>query len=199
LATAAESRRIIQGRISANQSLRFLYLVDEGKIGHDHAKCFGVIDSSENLSSDSIEFVDNLVGQRNYERGVDCPSWNVQPLVPIKIMKSCLSGLGFEIHDEVLGEGVPSSYLEQGKELLEIVLGKPGIDCEPNLNPFPYGGDNSGLQPILGCILSGHTDVSLCCSVRQICNICKSSGNERKFMVVETTIVLGFGENLGYS
>jgi hypothetical protein len=51
-------------------------------------------------------------------------------------MKSCLCGLGFEIHDEVLGEGVPSSYLEHGKELLEIVLGKPGIDCEPNLNPF---------------------------------------------------------------
>jgi hypothetical protein len=114
-------------------------------------------------------------------------------------MKSCLSGLGFEIHDEVLGEGVPSSYLEQGKELLEIVLGKPGIDCEPNLNPFPYGGDNSGLQPILGCILSGHTYVSLCCSVRKICNKCKSSGNERNFMIVETTIVLGFGENLGYS
>jgi hypothetical protein len=136
LAIPTGSSRITHGRISANQSLRFLDLVDEGKIGHDHAKCFGVIDSSENLSSDSIEFVDNLVGQRNYERGVDCPSWNVQPLVPIKIMKSCLSGLGFEIHDEVLGEGVPSSYLEHGKELLEIVLGKTGIDCEPNLNPF---------------------------------------------------------------
>ena len=85
LPIAAGSRRIIEGRISANKPLRFLELMDEGKIGHDHAKCFGVIDSSENLSSDSIEFVDNLVGQRNYERGVDCPSWNVQPLVPIKI------------------------------------------------------------------------------------------------------------------
>jgi hypothetical protein len=30
----------------------------------------------------------------------------------------------------------------------------------------------------LGCVLSGHTDASLCCSVRQICMICKSSDKQ---------------------
>jgi hypothetical protein len=141
--------------------------MDEGKISHDHAKCFGVIDSSESLTSDSIEFVENLVGQRNYERCVDWPTWNIHPLVLVKRMKSGLSGLGFETHDKVLGQGILSSNLEHGKELLEEVLGKPGIDCEPDLTPLCFGGDDSVLQRIFNCVLSGHTDDSLCCSVQQ--------------------------------
>jgi hypothetical protein len=59
-----------------------------------------------------------------------------------------LSGLGFEIHDDVLGDGVPLSDLENGNESVEIVFGEPGIDCEPDLSPLPFGGDDSVLQRI---------------------------------------------------
>ena len=163
------------GRFSANKPLRLLEVMDEGKIGHDHAKCFGVSDSSEDLCSDSIQFVENFVRQRSDDSGVDSLKWNVPPLIFVKILKFCLSGLGFETHDDVLGEGVPSPDLKYGKESFEIALGEPGIDCEPDLKPLRFGGDDSVLQRIFNCILSGHANDSLCCSVKQICMKCKSS------------------------
>jgi hypothetical protein len=122
--------------------------MDEGKIGHDHAKCFGVIDSSENLSSDSVQFVANLVRQRKYESSVDFRKWNILPLILVKRLKSCLSGLGFEIHDDVLGDGVPLLDLEYGNESVEIVLGEPGIDCEPYLSPLPFWRDDSAFRRV---------------------------------------------------
>jgi hypothetical protein len=107
-----------------------------------------VIDSSENLSSDSVQFVANLVRQRKYESGVDFRKWNILPLILVKRLKSCLSGLGFEIHDDVLGDGVPLLDLEYGNESVEIVLGEPGIDCEPYLSPLPFWRDDSAFRRV---------------------------------------------------
>ena len=50
---------------------RTLQLVDGGKIGHHHAKCLGAIHAPKNLSSNSLQFIRDLVGQRKHEGGVD--------------------------------------------------------------------------------------------------------------------------------
>jgi hypothetical protein len=34
--------------------------MDEGKIGHHHAKCLGPIHAAENLSTDSFQFIGDL-------------------------------------------------------------------------------------------------------------------------------------------
>ena len=67
--------------------------MDEGKIGHHHTKCLGPIDSAENLSANSFQFIGDLVGQWEHECGVDTLKWNVQPLVVVERKKLRLRGL----------------------------------------------------------------------------------------------------------
>ena len=38
--------------------------MDEGKIGHHHAKCLGPIHAAENLSANSFELISDLESQR---------------------------------------------------------------------------------------------------------------------------------------
>ncbi len=83
--------------------------MDEGKIGHHHAKCLGPIHSAENLSANSFQFIGDLERQRKYESGVDTLKWNVQPLVVVERNKLRLSGLGFETHDDVFSQGILSA------------------------------------------------------------------------------------------
>jgi hypothetical protein len=104
--------------------------MDEGKIGHHHAKCLGPIYSAENLSSDPLQFIRNLVGQREDEGGVDSLKWNVQPLVVVERKELRLSGLALETHDDVFSESVLSPDFQHSKKLVEIALGKSGIDGE---------------------------------------------------------------------
>ena len=71
--------------------------MDEGQIGHHHAKCIRAIDAPKNLSSNPLQFTRDLVGQREHECGVDTLKWNVQPLVVIERNELRLRGFGFEI------------------------------------------------------------------------------------------------------
>jgi hypothetical protein len=48
-------------------------------------------------------------------------------LVVVERNKLRLRGLGFEIRDDVLSEGVLSPDFEHGKELVEMALGELGI------------------------------------------------------------------------
>jgi hypothetical protein len=82
--------------------------MDEGKIGHHHAKCLGPVHSAEYLSANSFQLIGDLERQRKYESGVDTLKWNVQPLVVVERNKLRLRGLSFETHDDVLSEGVLS-------------------------------------------------------------------------------------------
>src|ERR1035437_2191371 len=63
---------------------RSLKLMDEGKIGHHHAKCLRPIDSAENLSSDPLQLIGNLVRQWKHECSVNTLKWNVQPRAVIE-------------------------------------------------------------------------------------------------------------------
>ncbi|MGB6855676.1 MAG: hypothetical protein WBE03_02235 [Terracidiphilus sp.] len=105
-----------------------LQFMDEGQISHYHAKCLRPIHSAENLSSDSLQFIRDLVGQRKDERGIDSLKWNVQPRAVIERKELRLRRLGLETHDDVLCEGVLSPDFEHGKELIEMDLGESGID-----------------------------------------------------------------------
>ena len=96
--------------------------MNEGEIGHHHAKCLGPIYSAEDLSADSIQFIGYLVCQWEYERGVYALKWNVQPLVVVERNKLRLSGLGFETHDDVLSQGVLSADFEHSEKLAEMAL-----------------------------------------------------------------------------
>jgi hypothetical protein len=130
--------------------------MDEGKIGHHHAKCLGPIHSAENLPADSLQLVGNLVRQREHECGVNTLKWNVQPLVVVERNKLALSGLGFEIHDDVFSESVLSPDFQNGKQLAEMTLGEFGIDGEPELSARLHGSNDSALRSGRGFLRSGH-------------------------------------------
>jgi hypothetical protein len=134
--------------------------MDEGEIDHHQAKCLGPIHPAENLSANSLQFIGDLEGQREYESGVDTLKWNVQPLVVVKCNKLRLSGLALETHDDVLSEGVLSPDFEHGKKLVEMALGKFGIDGQPELSALLCGRDDPALRS--GCgLLRGRHMVSL--------------------------------------
>jgi hypothetical protein len=140
--------------------------MNEGEIGHHHAKCLGPIHSAENLSSDSFQLIGNLVGQGKDERCVNALKWNVQPLVVVEGKELRLRGLGFETHDDVLGEGVLSPDFEHGKKLAEMALGEFVIDGEPELSALLCGRNDSALWSGYGLLRSGHL-VSLLRSILQ--------------------------------
>ena len=81
-------------------------LVDGGKVGHHYAKCFGAIHAAKNLAAHSLQFIGNVIGQREDEGSVDRLKWNVQPRAVVERNQLSLSGLGLEIHDDVLGQGI---------------------------------------------------------------------------------------------
>jgi hypothetical protein len=130
--------------------------MDEGKIGHHHAKCLGLIHAAENLAANSIQFIGYLVCQWEYERGVNALKWNVQPRAVIERNKLCLRGLGFEIHDDVFREGVLSPDFQHGKQLAEMALGEFGIDGEPELRALLCGRNDSALRSSCGLLRNGH-------------------------------------------
>jgi len=130
--------------------------MNEGEIGHHHAKCLGPIHTAKNLSANSLQFIGNLEGQKKYERGVDTLKWNVQPLVVVERNKLRLSGLGFETHDDVFGQGVLSADFEHGKKLAEMALGEFGIDGEPELSARLCGRNDFALRSGCGLFSSGH-------------------------------------------
>jgi hypothetical protein len=98
--------------------------MNEGEIGHHHAKCLGPIHPAENLSADSFQFIGNLERQGKHECGVDTLKWNVQPLVVVERNKLRLSGLALETHDDVLSQGVLSADFEHSEKLAEMALGE---------------------------------------------------------------------------
>ena len=130
--------------------------MDGRKIGHHHAECLGPIHSAENLSANSIQFIGYLVGQWEYERGVNALKWNVQPRAVIERRKLCLRGLGFETHDDVFREGVLSADFEHGEKLAEMAFGEFGIDGEPELSARLHGSNDSALRSGCGLRLRGH-------------------------------------------
>jgi hypothetical protein len=140
--------------------------MDEGKIGHHHAECFGPIHSAEDLPANSIQFIGYLVRQWEYERGVNALKWNVQPRAVIERNKLCLRGLGFEIHDNVFREGVLSPDFEHSEKLTEMALGEFGIDGEPELSARLHRSNDSALRSGSGFLRSGHV-VSLSIRILQ--------------------------------
>lgn len=142
--------------------------MDEGKIGHHHAKCLGPIHSAENLAANSIQLIGYLVCQWEYERGVNALKWNVQPRAVIERNKLCLRGLGFEIHDDVFGESVLSPNFEHSEKLAEMALGEFGIDGEPELSARLHGSNNSALRSGCGLLSSGHVSPVFRCILQHI-------------------------------
>jgi hypothetical protein len=83
-----------------------------------------------------------------------------------------LSGLAFEIHDDVLSKGVLSPDFKHSKMLVEMALGESGIDGQPELSALLCGSNDSALRSgcglpssehmvsLSGCILQ-HTYISL--------------------------------------
>jgi hypothetical protein len=130
--------------------------MDEGKIGHHYAKCLGPIHPAENLAADPFQFIGNLEGQRKYERGIDTLKWNVLPLIVVERNKLRLSSLALETHDDVFGQGVFSADFEHGKKLVEMALGKFGIDGEPKLSARLCGRNDFALRSGSGFLCSGH-------------------------------------------
>jgi hypothetical protein len=130
--------------------------MDKGEIGHHHAKCLGPIYSAENLAANSIQLIGNLASQRINECGVNTLKWNVQPRAVIKRNKLCLSGLGFEAHDDVFREGVLSPDFQHSKKLAEMALGDSVIDSTPKLSALLYGRNDSALWSCCGLVCSGH-------------------------------------------
>ena len=135
--------------------------MDEGEIGHHHAKCLGPIHSAEDLSSDPLQFIRNLVGQREDEGGVDSLKRNVQPRTVVEPNKLRLSGLALETHDDVFSKGVLSPDFQHSKELIEMALGEPGIDGQPKLSTLLCGSNDSALRSGCGLLRSGHVVYSL--------------------------------------
>jgi len=113
--------------------------MDEGKIGHHHAKCLRPTHSAENLSADSFQLIGYFVGQWEHECGIDTLKWNVQPLVVVKRDELRLRRLCFEMHDDMFSEGVLLPDFQYSKELIEIALGESGIDGKPPSNAFRNG------------------------------------------------------------
>jgi hypothetical protein len=89
--------------------------MNEGEIGHHHTKCLGPIHPAENLAANSIQLIGYLVCQRKHKGGINALKWNVQPLVVVEGKKLRLRGLGFEVHDDVLGQCVLSADFEHAK------------------------------------------------------------------------------------
>src|ERR1039457_5917637 len=102
---------------------RSFQLMNEGEVGHHNAKRLGLVYPAENLPAHSLQLVGNIVCQREYKRRVDTLKRNVQPRAVIERNKLCLSGLGFEIHDDMFRESVLSPNFEHSKELAEMALG----------------------------------------------------------------------------
>ena len=133
-----------------------LELMDGCEVGHHHAKRLGLIHTPENLPTDSLQLIGNLVGQREDERRVDALERDVQPRAVIEGQNLRLSGLGFESHDDVFGQSVLVADFQHGKELIEMGFGELGIDGEPNLSPLLCGSDNSVLRAGCNLRLRGH-------------------------------------------
>jgi hypothetical protein len=130
--------------------------MDGCKIGDHHAKCLGPIHAAENFAANSIQFVGYLVCQWEYERGVNALKWNIQPLVVVERYELRLSGFAFETHDDVLSEGILSPNFEHGKKLAEIILGKFGIDGQPELSALVSGRNDFALRSGCGFFRSRH-------------------------------------------
>ena len=130
--------------------------MDEGEIGHHHAKRLGLIHAAEDLPAHSLQFIGNFVGQREDERGVDTLKWNVKPRAVIERQNLRLSSLGPKIHDDVLGESVLFPDSQHGKKLGEISLGEFGIDGEPDLSTLLYGSNDPALRSGCGFLWRGH-------------------------------------------
>ena len=130
--------------------------MDEGKIGHHHAKCLGPIDSAENLSSNPLQFIGYLVRQWEHECGVDGLERNVQPLVVIERNELRLRRLSFETHDDVFSEGILFPDFQHSEELIEIALGESGIYRKPKLSALLCGRNDSALRSRCGLLRNGH-------------------------------------------
>ena len=130
--------------------------MDEGIVGHHHAKCLGPIYSAENLAANSIQLVGYLVCQWEYERGVNALKWNVQPRAVVERNELRLRGFGFETHDDVFGQGVLSADFEHSEKLAEMALGEFGIGGEPELSALLCGGNNSTLRSGCGLLWWDH-------------------------------------------
>jgi len=130
--------------------------MDEGIVGHHHAKCLGPIHTAENLSADSFQFIGDLERQRKHESGVDTLKWNVLPLVVVERNKLRLSGLALETHDDVFGQGVLSADFEHGKKLVEMAFGEFGIDGEPELSARLCGRNDFALRSGSGFLCGRH-------------------------------------------
>ena len=128
-----------------------LQFMDEGIVGHHHAKGLGAIHPAENLPANSFQFIGNLERQRKYESGINTLKWNVQPLVVVERNKLRLRGLALETHDDVFSQGILPTDFEHGKELVEMALGKFGINSEPELSALLCGRNDSALRS--GCSL----------------------------------------------
>src|ERR1035441_2803939 len=125
---------------------RSFQLMNEGEMGHHHAKRLRLVHPAENLPAHSFQLVCNIVCQREYEGSVDTLKRNVQPWAVIERHKLRLCRLGFEIHDDMLGESVLSPDFEHSKKLAEMALGKFGIDGEPDLSARLHGSNDSALR-----------------------------------------------------
>jgi hypothetical protein len=116
------------------------------KIGHHHAECLGPIHSAENFAANSIQFIGDLVCQREYERGVYALKWDIQPRAVVERNELYLRRLGFEIHDDVFRKGVLSTDFQYSKELAEMGFGEFGIDGEPELSARFHWSNDSALR-----------------------------------------------------
>jgi len=130
--------------------------MDGGEVGNHHAKSLGLIHAAEDLSTDSLQFIRDLVGQGKYEGGVNRLKWDVEPRAVVERNQLRLSGLGLEIHDEVFGEGVLVPDLEHGEKLVEMGLGEFGIDGEPYLRALVRGSNDSTLRSVCGLLWRVH-------------------------------------------
>jgi hypothetical protein len=91
--------------------------MDGCEVCHHHAKCLGLIHAAEDLSADSLQLIGNLVGQWEDEGSIDTLERNVQPRAVVERQNLRLCRLGFEIHDDVLGQGVLIADLQYGKKV----------------------------------------------------------------------------------
>jgi len=130
--------------------------MDEGKIGHHYAKCFGPVYSAKHLSANSLQFIGDLERQREYESSVYTLKWNVQPLVVVERYELRLSDLALETHDDMFSEGVLFADFQYCKKLVEIVLGESGIDGNPELSALLCGRNDSALRSSCGLLHCRH-------------------------------------------
>jgi hypothetical protein len=130
--------------------------MDEGEIGHHHAKCLGPIYSAENLAANAIQLIGYLVCQWEYECGVNALKWNVQPWAIIERNKLCLRGLGSEIHNDMFSESVLSADFEHSEKLAEMAFVEFGIKGAPELCARLHGRNDSALRSGCGLLCGGH-------------------------------------------